>query len=173
MSKKLAKIQPRYPMAQIPNALTTEEVVTAWREKGFAPQQISDTEALQTITITNDPLHAKLSWQASANLDGLGITLHATEATLLMQSVITAEGAQSICEYFTKGDGRIDLGTGEAMVLVAFKNGRLALDWNPKDAPIAAKKLLANALLYMIAKDAGLPLENLLTAFGWRENETS
>lgn len=168
MTDKLQKTRERFPFAQVPGALTADDVFKAWRERGFEPQEMSDSDILQTIKIINDPVRGTMQWSASKNLDGLGIIANTLKAVLSMQAIITAECAQSVCEYFTKGEGRIDLGTGEAMVLIVFKNGRLALDWNPKDAPIAAKKLLASALLYMIAEDAGLPLENLLNAFGWK-----
>ena len=87
-----------------------------------------------------------------------------TKAAFLMPSVVVGDAAQSIAEYFTIGDGQIDLGSGEAAVMIAFKDGKLAIDWEPRDAPIAAKKLLAVALLRMIAEDAGLPIEKLFRA---------
>lgn len=101
-------------------------------------------------------------------MDGLMTQLLTVNALMLMPSLIVADAATSIAGYFTTGKGRIDLGTGTAAVMIGFENGKLVLDWTPKDAPIAAKKLLAAALLFMIAKDARLPMENLLESLGWK-----
>ena len=101
-------------------------------------------------------------------MDGLIACEMITNAAFLMPAILVVDGAMSIAEYFTNGVGQLDLGTGEAAVMIAFKNGRLAIDWTPKEAPaptIAAKKLLAIALLRLIAEDAGLPMERLMRLF--------
>lgn len=142
------------------------EVLAEWRARGLTPTEITDGEQLQRITITHDPLRGQLKWETKGPLDGLIATELIADAALLMPAVVVGDAAVSIAEYFTRDEGRLDLGTGQATVIVAFSNGRLALDWQPKEAPIAAKKLLAAALLYLVARDAGLPLENLLRALG-------
>ncbi len=161
---KLAKQQ--FPLAQVPGATSVEEVFSAWKNRGFKPIEITQEAAIQRIEITHDPLKGELNWKSSNNMDGLGVILIATQALCLMPSIIVADAAFSICEYFTRGEGQLDLGTGEAMVIIAFKEGRLALEWQPKDSPVAAKKLLASALIYMLSKDAGLPLDKLFTSLG-------
>lgn len=169
MTKKKAIITAKkpelFPAAQVPGATSLNQVFAQWKKRGLKPVEITDGDQLQRITITHDPLKGKLKWETQGSLDGLIATEIITNAAFLMPAILTAEGAFSIAEYFTKGPGQLDLGTGTAAVMIGFQNGKLVLDWTPKDAPIAAKKLLAAALLFMIAKDAGLPLEKILTTF--------
>ncbi len=155
-----------FPNAMVPGAQTMSDVLAVWKLCGLKPVQITDGDQLQRITLTHDPLRGELKWETQGPLDGLLATEMIANAALLMPAIITADGALSIAEYFTRGPGQLDLGTGEAGVVVVFKEGRMALDWEPKDAPIAAKKLLAAALLFMVARDAGLPIERLLAALG-------
>ncbi len=169
MTDALIKINNRYPMAQVPNAQSSTDVLAEWKRRGFTWQELTREQALQTILIEHDPLDGKMVITPSKNMDGLLIILHAAEAAFLVPAVLVADAAQSIAEYFTVGKGQVDLGTGEAMVVVVFKDGRLAVDFEPRDAPIAAKKLLAVALLRMIAQDAGLPIQNLFGALNSRE----
>ncbi len=169
MSDQLTGGNEIFPVTQVPGTQPLAEVFMQWKKRGLEPVEVTRESVLQRIEITHDPLEGKLTWKSSGNMDGLGTVLMALEATCLMPAFVVADAAFSICDYFTRGDGQLDLGTGEAAVMVAFKDGRLALDWQPKDAPIAAKKLLASALIFMLAKDAGLPLEKLLRAFGWDE----
>ncbi|MBI3385760.1 hypothetical protein HY031_01600 [Candidatus Gottesmanbacteria bacterium] len=130
------------------------------------PVEVARADTIQRITIEHDPLDGKLTWKTSGPMDGLMAQLLAVNAAVLMPSIIVGDAAVSIAQYFTTGKGRVDLGTGTAAVMIGFQDGKLVLDWTPKDAPIAAKKLLAAALLFMIAKDAGLPMERLLKSFG-------
>ncbi len=152
-----------FPLAQVPSATSLEEVFAAWKERGLKPVELTQEETVQRIVIEHDPLKGKLKWTASPNMDGMGVVLHAAEATILMPAVVTAEGAVSIAEYFLRGEGKIDLGTGSAAVMLAFKDGRLAIDYEPKtNGDVAAKKMLAAAFLSLVAKDAGIPIENII-----------
>lgn len=162
-----------FPAAQVPGAKSLAEVFAAWKKRGLKPVEITEGEQLQRIIITHDPLKGELKWETRGPLDGLMATEMIANAAFLMPAILTAEAAFSIAEYFTRGAGKLDLGTGTAAVMIGFQDGKLVLDWTPKDAPIAAKKLLAAALLFMIAKDAGLPLENLLKSLGWRPSVDS
>lgn len=166
MSNSIEIRQGKYPTAHVPGAQSLGDVFAEWQERGFTPVEVTRDQVLQRIEIIHDPLKGELTWKTSGSLDGLGMTLLATQATMLMPAILTADGAMSICEYFTRGQGQLDLGTGEAAVMVAFKDGRLALDWQPKETPIAAKKLLAAALLFLLARDAGLPIERLAESLG-------
>lgn len=172
MTKKKAiavsKKQGMFPMAQVPGATSLNQVFAQWKKRGLEPVEVSRAETIQRITIEHDPLDGKLTWKTEGPMDGLMTQLLTVNALILMPSLIVADAAVSIAEYFTTGAGRIDLGTGTAAVMIGFQDGKLVLDWTPKDAPIAAKKLLAAALLFMIAKDAGLPLEKLLKSLGWK-----
>ena len=161
-SQKLAEKQEVYPTALVPGAKSLSEVFQKWKEKGFHPTEITKGEQLQKIVITHDPLKGELKWETFGPLDGLMATEMIANAMLLMPALLVGETAFSVAEYFTTGPGRIDLGSGQAMVLIALKDGKLSIDWNPKENTIVAKKLLASALLYLIAKDAGLPLEKIL-----------
>jgi len=162
---QIAPAEGRFPTAQAPGATTLAEVLETWRARGLQPVEITEGEQLQRIIITHDPLRGELKWETQGPMDGLIATEVATNAMLLMPAILVAEGAFSIAEYFTRGPGKLDLGTGQAGVVVGFKDGRLSLAYDPPDAPIAAKKLLAAALLFMVTRDAGLPLEKLLSAF--------
>lgn len=153
-----------FPMAQVPGATSLNQVFAQWKKRELKPVEVTRAETIQRITIEHDPLKGELKWETQGPLDGLIATEIITNAAFLMPAILTADGAFSIAEYFTKGAGQLDLGT--AAVMVGFQNGKLVLDWTPKDAPIAAKKLLAAAMLFMIAKDAGLPMENLLKSLG-------
>ncbi len=162
MPNDLIVQKPEFPLAQVPSATSLEEVFAAWKERGLKPVELTQEETTQRIVIEHDPLRGNLKWTSSPNMEGMGVILHAAETTVLMPAVVTAEGAVSITEYFLRGQGKIDLGTGSAAVMLAFKDGRLAIDYQPKDSPIAAKKLLAAAFISLIAKDAGIPIENIL-----------
>lgn len=169
--KKVIAVSQRqklFPAAQVPGATSLKQVFAAWKKRGLEPVDVARADTLQRITIEHDPLDGKLTWKTQGPMDGLMAQLLAVNALVLMPSLIVADSAVSIAQYFTTGKGRIDLGTGTAAVMIGFENGKLVLDWQPKDAPVAAKKLLAAALLFMIAKDAGLPLENLLKSLGWK-----
>jgi hypothetical protein len=157
-----------FPAAQAPGATSLKDVFAQWKRRGLEPVEVTRAETIQRITIEHDPLDGKLTWKTSGPMDGLMTQLITVNALMLMPSLIVADAAVSIAGYFTTGKGRVDLGTGTAAVMIGFENGKLVLDWQPKDAPIAAKKLLAAALLFMIAKDAGLPMENLLKSLGWK-----
>ncbi len=155
-----------FPHAQVPGAKSLQEVFDEWKRRGIKPVEITEGEQLQRIVITHDPIKGELKWETKGPMDGLMASLLTLNATMLMPAIVTADAALSIAEYFTRGPGQLDLGTGTAAVMIGFQDGRLVLDWTPKNAPIAAKKLLATALLFMIAKDAGLPIERLLKLFG-------
>lgn len=165
MTKSIVPVKPKFPNAMVPKAKTELSVYSWWKKKwGLEPKEITREEALQEVRIVHDPLKGEITW-TTKNLDGLGTILQTVEATVLMPALISADAAISICEYFTQGQGQLDLGTGEGGVVVALKDGKLKIDWAPKDVPaptVAAKKLLAVALLYLISKDAGLPIENIL-----------
>lgn len=152
-------------MAQVPGATSLNQVFAQWKKRGLEPVEVARADTIQRITIEHDPLDGKLTWKTSGPMDGLMTQLLTVNALVLMPSLVVGDAAVSIAEYFTTGKGRIDLGTGTAAVMIGFQDGKLVLDWTPKDAPIAAKKLLAAALLFMIAKDAGLPIERLLKIF--------
>lgn len=167
--KAIAPVEERFPTAMVEGATSLPEVFRAWKERwGLEPKEVTAEQVLQRVTLVHDPLKGELTWKTE-NLDGLGAMLQAVEATVLMPCVITAEGALSIAQYFTQGPGRLDIGTGEAGLIIGFRDGRLVWDWQPKDVPcpkIVAKKLLAALLLSMIAEDTGLPIERILKAFG-------
>lgn len=155
-----------FPAAQVPRAKSLAQVFEEWKKRGLEPVDVARADTIQRITIEHDPLDGKLTWKTQGPMDGLMTQLLTVNALMLMPSLIVADAAVSIAGYFTTGPGKVDLGTGTAAVMIGFENGKLVLDWQPKDAPVAAKKLLAAALLFMIAKDAGLPMENLLNALG-------
>ncbi len=163
MSDELVVTTERYPFAQVQGAQSMQDVLEAWKERGWKPVQLSIDDLIQTVKISLNPKNGDLSWECSANMvDGLMATLLATEATFLMPSLVTAEGAISLAEYFARGEGRPDLGTGEAMVIIGFKDGKLKIDWEPKDRPIACKKLLAMALMCLLISDTQkLPMERI------------
>lgn len=157
-----------FPAAQVSGAKSLKQVFAEWKKRGLEPVEVARADTIQRIIIEHDPLDGKLTWKTQGPMDGLMTQLLSINALVLMPSLVVGDAAVSIAEYFTTGKGKVDLGTGTAAVMVGFQDGRLVLDWTPKDAPLAAKKLLAAALLFMIAKDAGLPLENLLKAMGWK-----
>jgi len=122
----------------------------------------TEAETVQRIVITHDPLNGQLKWTISPNMDGLMATLLATNTLALMPALVVADAAVSIAEYFTTGEGRADLGTGEAAVMIAFRNGRLAVDSLPANNKTALRKLLATTLMALLAADDGHPLEGVL-----------
>lgn len=156
----------KFPTAQVDGAVSLAAVLEAWKERGLEPVDIARSDTVQKITIEHDPLDGKLTWSVTGNMDGLMAQLLAVNALVLMPSLIVGDAVMSIAEYFTTGAGRIDLGTGEAAVVIAFKEGRLSMDSMPKDNPIAVRKLMAAALLYLLAQDNGNPTERFLKAFG-------
>ena len=103
-------------------------------------------------------------------MDGLMATLIAGEATFLMPSLLVGDATMDIVEYFTKGEGHLDLGTGEAFVAIGFKDGKLSVQYEPHDKPIALKKILMAVLLSILASDSRdeqkHPLQIILKLFG-------
>ena len=167
---KITKKQNLFPTAQVPGATSLNQVFAQWKKRGLEPVEVTRDQTVQRIIIEHDPLDGKLTWKTEGPMDGLMTQLLTVNALVLMPSVIVGDAAVSIAQYFTSGKGRIDLGTGTAAVMIGFENGKLVLDWTPKDAPIAAKKLLAAALLFMIARDGGLPLAEILGSLGWEKS---
>lgn len=141
------------------NELSATEFVRRCLANGLEPKEITEDQALQRIIITHNPLKGQISWETK-NLDGLAAILTAIEATVLMQAIVTARGAVSLCTEFTRGDKQLDLGTGEAVAVVAFKDSRLI--WDGKPNRLAVKRLLAAVLLGLIAQDDGEPFEQLI-----------
>lgn len=166
MSNDVVVQKELFPTAQAAGALTESDVFARWRERGMEPVEVTPEQTIQRIVIEHNTLTGELKWTCSPNMDGLMAILNATRTAVLMPSLLVGDAAMSLCEYFTSGAGQLDLGTGKAAVVIGFDNGRMVLDWQPKDAPIAAKKLLAAALIFMVAKDAGLPIERLMKAMG-------
>ena len=156
----------KFSTALATGALTESDVFAQWRGRGLEPVEVTPEQTIQRIVIEHHTLTGELRWTCSPNMDGLMAILNATRTALLIPSLLVGDAAMSLCEYFTSGAGQLDLGSGKAVVVIGFDNGRLALDWQPKDSPIAAKKLLAAALIFMVAKDAGLPIERLMSAMG-------
>ena len=153
-------VEPRremFPMAQVEGATDIAQVLAAWKERGLEPQDVSRADTIQRITIEHDPLDGKLSWKSSGPMDAL------------MTIWLAVNAAISIGDYFTNGAGRADMPTGEAAVVIAFKDGRLSIDTLPKDEPLAAEKLLTSVLAYLWAKNNGHPVERFLRVFGWGE----
>jgi hypothetical protein len=155
----LVNIKERFPSAQVQGARSLQEVLDAWEKRGLNPVELTTEETIQRITIEHDPLNGKLTWTISRNMDGLMATLIATNTLVLMPSLIVSETVKSIATYFVEGEGRGDLGSGEAMVLIAFKDGRLVIDSMPKDNKIAIRKLLAATLITLLAQDNRNPIE--------------
>ena len=163
-------VEPRrelFPMAQVPGATTLAEVEQAWKAAGLKMEEASRADLLQRIEIIHDPLDGKITVNTHGPQSGAMVQLLIINALVLMPSIIVADAAMNMLEYFTTGPGKIDMEAGEAKVIVGFKDGRLVLGFDPPDKQIAAEKLLARALLYLFAKNNGLPLERFLRAFGW------
>jgi hypothetical protein len=166
VTDSLEKVAERFPMAQVSGAQSLAEIDAQWKERGYIGRLLTKEQTIQRIVIERDPIEGKLTWTISPNQDGLLAVLNATSAAYLMPCVVVGDVAQSIAEYFCVGDGRVDIGSGKAVVIVAFKDGKLAIDFEPRGAPIAAKKLLAIALLRLLAEDAGLPIDKIMQAIG-------
>src|SRR3990167_7458340 len=123
-----------FPAAQVPGAASLKQVFAQWKKRGLEPVEVSRAETVQRIVIEHDPLDGQLKWTTSGNMDGLMAQLLTVNAAVLMPSIIVGDAAVSIAEYFTTGKGRVDLGTGTAAVMIGFQDGKLVLDWTPKDA---------------------------------------
>ena len=162
---QIAPIEERFPFCNVLGITNLQEFTEYCKANNLAPTQLTREETQQRITITHDPLEGKLHWEITPNMDGLMATLIAGEALFLMPSLVVGDAVASIAEYFTQGKGHIDLGTGEAFVAVGFKDGKLSIQFEPHDKPIALKKLLMAALLSVLASDAGMPMENIWKLF--------
>ena len=152
-------IEPRremFPMAGVPGATDLTEVIEAWKERGLEAEEISRADTLQQIVTSHDPLNGQLTWKTSGPMDAL------------MAVWLAVNTAISIGEYFTQGTGRVDMPTGEVVVIMGFKNGRLSIA-QPEGNQLAAEKLLTNVLRYFWARSNGNPVERFAQAFGWEE----
>ena len=144
-----------FPAAQVAGATSVADVLAAWKERGLEPQEVSRADILQWIKIEHDPLDGKLKWTTSGLMDGM------------MAILLAVQTAISMGEYFLQGAGRVDMPSGEAAVVIAFRDGRLSFDITPKDNQLAAEKLVAALLAYWWAKTNGHPLDQFMGAFGY------
>ena len=162
----IAPIQEAFPAAMIPGAKSLPAVLHGWKEKwNFVPQEMSEEDIIQRIVIEFNPLKGEISWTPSKNMDGLGQMLTTMEAWLSMPSIIVGDALLSMIDYYLSSEGRIEVGTGQAAVIIGFDNGRLFSDSHPKNVPvpeIAEKKLLIARLLYLLARAQGKPAEQIM-----------
>src|SRR3990167_7776098 len=110
-------IEPRrelFPASQVAGATSVADVLAAWKEQGLEPQDVARADTLQRISIEHDPLDGKLKWTTSGPMDGM------------MAILLAVQTAISMGEYFLQGAGRVDMPSGEAAVVIAFKDGRLS-----------------------------------------------
>ena len=153
----LVAIAPRremFPNAGVQGAQDLQTVLAAWEADGRVATEVSRADTLQQIITTHDPLDGELTWKSSGPMDAL---------QTIWLAVMTAI---SIGEYFTQGAGRVDMPTGEVVVIMGYKDGKLSIA-QPSGNQLAAEKLLTSVLAYFWAKNNSDPVERFLRAFGW------
>ena len=91
------------------------------------------------------------------------------DALMIIWMAVTM--AISVGQYFTQGAGRVDMPTGEVVVIMGFKDGKLSIA-QPVGNQLAAEKLLTTVLAYFWAKNNGNPVDRFLRAFGWGDKTT-
>ena len=170
--KEIVPIAEAFPTAMVPGAKSLPDVVRGWKDQwNFVPKEMSEEDIIQRIVIEFDPRLdpitgvGKISWTPSKNMDGLGQMLVTTEAWLSMPSIIVEDALLSMIDYYLSSEGRIEIGTGQAAVIIGFEDGRLFSDSHPKDVPVpetAEKKLLVARLLYLLARAQGKPAEQIM-----------
>ena len=164
--KAIAPVQEAFPTSMVPGAKSLPDVLRGWKDQwNFVPKEMSEEDIIQRIVIEYDPLKGTISWIPSKNMDGLGQMLTTMEAWLSMPSIIVGDALLNMIGYYLSSEGRIEIGTGQAAVIIGFEDGRLFSDSHPKDVPvpeIAEKKLLVGRLLYLLAKSQNLPGEQIL-----------
>ena len=168
-------IEPRrelFPHAGVPGVISLAEIEAAWTARGLKMQEANRADLLQRIEIVHDPLDGQITVNTHGPQSSAMVQLLMINAIVMMPCLIVADATMSMLEYFTTGPGKIDMETGEAKVFIGFKDGRLVVGIDPPDNQLAAEKLLGRALLYLLAKSNGLPLERFLKAFGWDKNES-
>ena len=157
MEQPTQAVEPRremFPHAGVSGAQDFQTVIAAWEADGRKVTEVSRADTLQQIVTTHDPLDGKLTWKSSGPMDAL------------MTIWLAVNAAISIGEYFTQGAGRVDMPTGEVVIIMGFKDGKLSIA-QPTGNQLAAEELLTTVLAYFWAKNNGNPVERFLRAFGW------
>ena len=165
---QIAPSKERLPFCNVPGVTDLAGFMEYCQQHNLTPTQVTQDEILHRVSATLDLKTGIIKgWEISPNFpDGMMACLVAGEAVFLLPSLVMASAAMSLVEYFTKGEGHIDLGSGEAFVAIGFKDGKLSIQFEPHDKPIALKKLLMAALLSVLASDAGMPMEKIWKLFG-------